>query len=166
MLPTCCRGLILVTTTWCLLVHSVGAVVEPLSMRAPYTEFQPSEEQNQTVGQLLRIDDEDAAVAELFRRGIVVVPELTRSLAAPELRARAARALAYISDPGGIRSLLRAIRTERDHALRIELSAYLAGSLVQTRDREYLTFLRSCIERYRDDEGDMPAAAAALALVQ
>jgi hypothetical protein len=113
---------------------------------------------------LLRIDDEDMAVTEFFRRGIVVVPELTRSLAVPELRARAARALAYIADPAGLKTLLRAVRTERDPPLRIELSAYLAGSLVQTRDQGYLTFLKSCIERYRDDEGGMPAAAAALAL--
>jgi hypothetical protein len=163
VLPICRRGLVLVTATCCLGVHSVGAVVEALST-APYSEFEPSEQQNQTVGRLLRVDDEDAAVAELFRRGIAVVPELTRSLRALELRARAARALAYIADPGGLKALLEAIRTERDPALKMELSAYLAGSLVATRDREYLTFLKRCIERYRDDEADMPAAAAALAL--
>lgn len=124
----------------------------------------PEDQTNQTVGQVLRVDDEDAAVAELFRRGTVVVSELTRSLRAREVRARAAKALAYIADPGGLKALLQAIRTEQDPARRTELSAYLAGSLVQTRDQDYLTFLERCIRRYRVDEEDMPAAAAALAL--
>ncbi len=95
-----------------ILVLTASLFLQTAAAQAPYTAFQPSEQQNQAVGQLLRIDDEDAAVAELFRRGIAVVPELTRSLRAHELRARAARALAYIADPGGLKALLEAVRTE------------------------------------------------------
>jgi len=148
----------------CSSAHAVEAVIEHSKANPAYPASFPDEQKNQTVGQLLRIDDEDVALVELFRRGTVVVPELRRSLRARELRARAARALAYIADPGGLKALLEAIRTEQDPALRIELSAYLAGSLVQTRDQDYLTFLERCIRRYRADDQDMPAAAAALAL--
>jgi hypothetical protein len=116
------------------------------------------------VDKLLRISDDDRAIVELFRLGSDVVPELERSLRNRELRARAAKAIAYSGDSAGLKTLLSTVRSERDLASRIELSAYLSGSLVQARGPEYLQFLRDCMELYRDDEADVLAAAAALTL--
>ncbi|HEU4939042.1 MAG TPA: hypothetical protein VFT39_21490 [Vicinamibacterales bacterium] len=61
-------------------------------------------------------------------------------------------------------ALLTAIRKEQDETLRNELSAYLAGSLVQTKNRENFAFLKKCIQMYRHPDADGPAAAAALTL--
>ena len=91
-------------------------------------------ERSVTVDELLRTPDEDAAVTELFRRGSEAVPELVRALQRPEIRTRAGKALAYIGDPEGLAALLSTIRAERSGDVKVELSVYLAGALVQTKD--------------------------------
>ena len=160
-------GLAFASVGCCSAAHAVGPVlpIDRPGNASVFVKLQASPGgQNETVDMLLRIGDEDSAITELFRRGTHVVPELARSLRTRELRARAGRALAYVGDPGGLKTLLSAIRTEPDRALRIELSAYLAGSMVQSKDRESIAFLKECMQMYRDTDADGPAVAAALTL--
>ena len=124
----------------------------------------PAGEQRQTVHELLTMDDEDTAVLELFRRGSDVVPMLAGLVGTHPMRARAGRALAYVGHPEGLRALLDAIRVERDQELKVELSVYLAGSLVQTNGGVYTAFLEQCMRTYRHPDMEGPAATAALAL--
>jgi len=100
----------------------------------------------------------------LFRRGTDVVPDLARALRTPQIRTRTGKALAYIGDPDGLTALLAAIRAERARDVKVELSAYLAGSLVETKDPRYLAFLKQCMRTYRETDAEGPAASAALAL--
>jgi hypothetical protein len=120
--------------------------------------------ERKAVERLLRISDDNRAIVELFRLGSDVVPDLVRSLRVRAVRARAAKAIAYSGEAAGLKALLDTARSERDVSMRIELSSYLAGSLVQARKGEHLKFLRDCIAQYRDDEADVVAAAAALTL--
>jgi hypothetical protein len=117
-----------------------------------------------TVQGLLNLSDEDPATGELFRRGSGVVAELAAALGRRELRARAGKALAYVGDADGLKSLFDAIQRETDDELRAELSAYFVGALVQTNSREYRSFLAQSIRQYRKDGAEMIAAAAALTL--
>lgn len=131
---------------------------------ASWTVHGPVGERQTSVEKLLRMSDADAALVELFRRGVDIEQDLVRSLAMPEVRRRAGQALAYIGDPQGLKALLSTIAVERDAALEVELSGYLAGALVRSTGADDTAFLEHCLRRYRQTDAEGPAASAALAL--
>lgn len=113
-----------------------------------------------------RQTDDDEAISTIFELDHNAVPVLITALQERKSMTRAARILAYIGGPEERKILLEAIKNEKDREKRLELSALLAGALVQPLSKEEWAFLENCVQRSKrkENRNSVVSFSAALAL--
>jgi hypothetical protein len=109
--------------------------------------------------------DETEAIALIFELGNEAIPSLNDALRRGQQVERAARALAYLGGPEERKTLLRAIRAEKNVETKWVMSSFLAGALAEPASQEEWNFLQTCVNGDKDRKANrLTALAAILAL--
>ena len=110
-------------------------------------------------------DDEDV-IHDIFRFGDKAVPTLVTALRNRKNgeNARAVWALVYLAGPKERKILLDAIPGLRRKEMKLFMSSFLAGALVEPASEEEWNFLAACIKRYKDEDQSVVSFSAAIAL--
>lgn len=108
--------------------------------------------------------EEPEVIHDVFKFGDKAVPTLVTALRNRKNVERAVWALVYLGSAKERKLLLDAIRGEKDKGMKLFMSSFLAGALVEPASEEEWKFLATCIRSYRDEDEGAASLSAALAL--
>ena len=108
--------------------------------------------------------EEPEVIHDIFKFGDKAIPTLVRALQNRKNVERAVWALVYLGGPKERKLLLDEISREKDKEMKLFMSSFLAGALVEPTSEEEWSFLAKCIKGYTDEEEGLATGFAVLAL--